>query len=1195
MSPPAKEESPRGAARHPPPFVNRAREHKLLERWAQEATSGQPRVVFIEGEAGIGKSRLLQEVRSLAQRLRMEVHICRCYEDLALPYLPFAESLLPRLASIPTEEMPLGDGLQSIAELLNRSRSAAEAPSTSTGSGPAEYDKLQLFLTVARAVVVLAQTTPTFLVIEDLHWADRQSLDLLEHVIFTVADTAMREPIPLLVVATHRPVQRDDRLTRLAARLQREEISRTLMLEGLSEPEVHELIGGLGVARPSHQLTARVSEATDGNPLFVQEVMHHLRRRDALQEQGGFLVTTADATDLPLPEEITSAIAARAGDLSAACRRVLTLASALGETFSSRVLSAVSAMPETELLDLLEEGMRQQVLRSEDDAFQFAHPLFRHVFYQEPSAPRRRLVHKQVAESLQQLYGDSADPHVLEIAHHLVRAGSSVAPGLIVEQARRAADHAFRMFAWSDAARYYEAALAAAGGSQLSIKERADLQYWAGLAHYHDQDVGPCLHHYDLAIAGYRLSGDRAGLARALMERTRTQFTLAAVPLGTLADLKPLEEALSALGEGEPGLRGHIAAVISEAYRNGRQPAKSRQWAERALSLGQDLGDDHLCAYAGFALALAHINDLNVPQALAGWEDALVHARRAEDLIRESWTLHRMPLALTLLGRFDEADALAAKGCAITRRSHDWSNHSLGLSHLASTAVARGHFDEAERQAHQTMVMVSRSRYPWGGLRALLALACARTARGAWAEAEDALDVLVEPRRVFEDPGPVILAFGRVFRQLVRAQDKRIEGDLEALAADLMTVVGSDTYALGPLCALVELARLTGRPAIAELPIPALTRAFQRGAAFSSGWVYLIPRVLGVAAAEAGQWDLAETHFHAALDLALNAGARPELGHTQLDYAEMLIARGRPHQRQRALELVVQAYEPFAELGMGPAAGRAAQMAAALEAPLPVLPEPAAAHPDGLNQRELDVLVRLAQGRSRQEIAGEFVLGRKTVSDHVKRILDKTGIGNEAAATSYAIANGLVADREQGPSPPSSEVARPSQSLRIILVTDVAGSSAVIRRSGDQHAHRLFLEHNAIVRQCLAAHQGTEVAHTGDGIEASFDSASMAVECAVAIQRALARQRRTHPEEAFQVRIGINAGEPIATEGRLFGAAVHVAFRICARAQAGQILISEVVQQLVAGKGFQLADRGRVALKGLERVRLFEVPWEAGA
>jgi len=394
------------------------------------------------------------------------------------------------------------------------------------------------------------------------------------------------------------------------------------------------------------------------------------------------------------------------------------------------------------------------------------------------------------------------------------------------------------------------------------------------------------------------------------------------------------------------------------------------------------------------------------------------------------------------------------------------------------------------------------------------------------------------------------------------------------------------------LCALVELARLAGRPAIAELPIPALTRASGRGAVFSSGWVFLIPRVLGVAAAETGRWDIADTHFQSALDLALTAGAGPELGHTRLDYAEMLIARGRTDQRQRALELVVQAHRGFIELGMLPAAAHAEQVAVTLEAPLPSLPHRQSAHPDGLNQREVDVLVRLAQGRSRQEIAGEFVLGRKTISDHVRRILDKTRIGSEAAAVTYALEKGLVARREHTPGPPTDDSIRPVQSLRIILVTDIAGSGAVIRRAGDQRAHRLFREHNALVRQCLETHQGTEVAHTGDGIEASFDSASQAVECAMAIQRALAKQRRAHPDEAFQVRIGINAGEPISTEGRLFGAAVHVAFRVCARAQAGQILVSEVVQQLVVGKGFLLLDRGRANLKGLERVRLYEVPWE---
>ena len=125
-------------------------------------------------------------------------------------------------------------------------------------------------------------------------------------------------------------------------------------------------------------------------------------------------------------------------------------------------------------------------------------------------------------------------------------------------------------------------------------------------------------------------------------------------------------------------------------------------------------------------------------------------------------------------------------------------------------AVAFGDFDLAEQHAYETNLMVVRSRYPWGGLRSLLALACARTLRGAWAEAEDALDVLVEPGRVFEDPGPIVRAFARVFRHLLRAHAGRIERSLDTLADDLMKVAGSDTYSLAPLCALVELGSLAG-------------------------------------------------------------------------------------------------------------------------------------------------------------------------------------------------------------------------------------------------------------------------------------------------------------------------------------------------------------------------------------------------
>jgi len=164
--------------------------------------------------------------------------------------------------------------------------------------------------------------------------------------------------------------------------------------------------------------------------------------------------------------------------------------------------------------------------------------------------------------------------------------------------------------------------------------------------------------------------------------------------------------------------------------------------------------------------------------------------------------------------------------------------------------------------------------------------------------------------------------------------------------------------------------------------------------------------------------------------------------------------------------------------------------------------------------------------------------------------------------------------------------------LCTILFTDVEGSTALTERLGDAKAREVLRNHERIVREALRAHGGAEVKAMGDGFMASFSSATRALECAIAMQRAFAAHDDEHPETPISVRIGLNAGEPIAEDEDLFGTAVNVAARIASQAQGGEILASDVVRQLVAGKGFQFADRGEVALRGFEGpVRLYEVRW----
>jgi class 3 adenylate cyclase len=164
--------------------------------------------------------------------------------------------------------------------------------------------------------------------------------------------------------------------------------------------------------------------------------------------------------------------------------------------------------------------------------------------------------------------------------------------------------------------------------------------------------------------------------------------------------------------------------------------------------------------------------------------------------------------------------------------------------------------------------------------------------------------------------------------------------------------------------------------------------------------------------------------------------------------------------------------------------------------------------------------------------------------------------------------------------------------FRTILFTDVEGSTALTERVGDAKAREVLRAHERIVREALQSHGGSEVKAMGDGFMASFSSATRALECAIAMQRAFGEYNET-ADAPTRVRIGLNAGEPIAEAADLFGTAVNLAARIAAQAAGGEILVANVVRELAAGKGFSFADKGEATLKGFEKpARLHEVRWQ---
>jgi class 3 adenylate cyclase len=190
--------------------------------------------------------------------------------------------------------------------------------------------------------------------------------------------------------------------------------------------------------------------------------------------------------------------------------------------------------------------------------------------------------------------------------------------------------------------------------------------------------------------------------------------------------------------------------------------------------------------------------------------------------------------------------------------------------------------------------------------------------------------------------------------------------------------------------------------------------------------------------------------------------------------------------------------------------------------------------------------------------------------------------------------NDLIGPDEFGPALREDPPDRIStdNAFRTVVFTDLEGSTTMTQRLGDDAALRLIRRHDELMHACLDGHRGHRVKHTGDGLMASFTSVARAVECMIAMQRALAEHNEAAPEHPLWVRMGAAAGEPVADSQDLFGATVQLASRLCAYAQPGQIVVAGVIRDLSMGKTFSFQHHGEVELKGFaEPVRVYEVHW----
>jgi DNA-binding SARP family transcriptional activator len=891
-------------------FVGREVELGELKACLEETLAGRGGLVLIAGEPGIGKSRLADELIGHARRRGAKVLVGRCWEAGGAPaYWPWVQSLRAYIRDCDPEQLrkQLAAGAPDIAQLLPELRDLfpdLPAPASLETEGA----RFRLFDAVTTFLRNSAELQPLVVALDDLHAADESSLLLLRFLARELGSSR------LLLVCAYRDVDpslRDPLVTALSE-LAREPITHRLELAGIAEADVAEYIVRTTGIAPETKTVAEIHEETDGNPLFVGEIVRLVAAEGRLE-----------ATDLPLriPPGVREAIGSRVRRLSERCQELLTVASVLGREFALNALESVRGLPRDELLDVLDEAMAERIVGEvpgASDRLRFAHILIRDTLYDDLTTARRVRLHREAGEALERVYAGDLEPHLSELALHFVTSAPAGTRDKAMQYARRAGDRATSLLAYEEAARLYGLTLTLVAGGA----ERCELLLALGDAEARAGDTPAAKATFQEAAELATSLGLSEQLARSALGYGGRFIWHVSRDDPYLARL--LERALTALGQEDSVLRVRLLARLAGGpLRDSTADAERRRsLSAQALEMARRLGEPSTLAYAlqGY-IASRHSPDFTPEQAEIAKELVRV-ALQAGELERavEGYDAHflsSIELA-DLAEAYADLEAMTALAEELRQPAQRWQ---VAVDR-ALLVLLEGRLEEAERLIAETRSLGERALGWNAAVVHGLQLYLLRRERGRLRDVE----TLVR-RAARASPTYLIwrCVLANMLAELGSTDEARAE--LEALAANGFSRLPFDDEWEVSVCLLAETATRLGDSARAttlyELLLPYADRVAVSYPEISLGPV---SRFLGILATATAHWDDAERHFRAALELGSRIGARPSLAHARTDYARMLLERGVPSRSEEARILLDQALATYRELGMDSYAQRAAAL-----------------------------------------------------------------------------------------------------------------------------------------------------------------------------------------------------------------------------------------------------------------------------
>jgi len=452
-------EEPESSMEFRPRLVGREKEMAELKGYLEEAIRGQGGLVLIGGEAGVGKTRLVEELQTLAKPRNVNCLAGSClYQDAPNPYLPFVEVLETYLER--GETVVSGFTLQAeidrlVSRLVNLLPYAGPQPEERPTLKGKEA-QTQMFEAVAQLIISISKLRPLFLLLDDLQWASATTLQLLHYLIRNIQGTR------ILVAGTYRSEELQAKeghpLLEMRRRLGREGLLREIQLARLTRDDLWQMLGdlfregGLG-----EEFLAWLFEETEGNPFFVLEVLRLLRDRGALsKDEAGWRVDERLA-GVEIPPGIYDVIARRVEDVGEEQRDLLDCAAVLGRRFDVTILVSVLGGSRLDLLKRLRVlERRHQLITSDDGRYSFTHSKIREMVYHELPPDLRREYHLTIARCIEGLHSHALEEVIYDLAHHYFRGGNAEKA---LVYSLKAADRAERSYALDEALQFYLAAL----------------------------------------------------------------------------------------------------------------------------------------------------------------------------------------------------------------------------------------------------------------------------------------------------------------------------------------------------------------------------------------------------------------------------------------------------------------------------------------------------------------------------------------------------------------------------------------------------------------------------------------------------------------------------------------------------------------------------------------------------------------